>query len=118
MPPEFRRFWTFRPDSSKLAALEDGPGEQAYPVIFSTADGKHAMGVFSPDQPSPGYEHAGYGRFRFRAERVVKWNCVFRLRSAVGVAAGDHRYRVYVAVGTLEDVRQSLASLVAEFAGR
>lgn len=117
MPAGFARFRTFTPRSGELHDLDDGPGEQAYPVVFATAAGTHAMGVYSPDQPSRGYEAAGYGRFRFPAEKVVKWNCVFRVRSAAGVAAGDYRYRVFVAVGTLTDVRQSLAALVKEFAG-
>jgi hypothetical protein len=116
MPEEFEKFWTFRPSSGKLEALSDGPGEQAFPIVFSTAGGTHAMGIYSPDQPSPGYEQAGYGRFRFQAERVVKWNCVFRVRDAKGIAPGDYRFRLFVVVGTLEDVRQSLASLVAKFA--
>lgn len=118
MPPEFSRFWKFLPVSSKLEALNDGPGEQEYPVVFATESGTHAMGVFSPDQPSSGYEKAGYGRFRFKQEKVVKWNCVFRVRNAQGIAAGDHRFRLFVAVGSQEDVRQSLAALVAEFTGR
>lgn len=72
------------------------------------------MGVFSPDQPSPGYEQAGYGRFRFVPEKVVKWNCVFRLRDEKGIAPSDYQFRVFVAVGTLDDVRQSFDRLVKE----
>ena len=115
MPPEFSRFWKFPLGNGKLVELDDGPGEQESPVIFATPDGKYAMGVFSPDQPSRGYEKAGYGRFRFKAEKVVKWNCVFRLRNQQGITAGPHRFRLFVPVGTLEDVRQALAALVAEF---
>lgn len=98
--------------------MNDGPGEQEFPVIFATESDGHAMGVFSPDQPSPGYEKAGYGRFRFKAEKVVKWNCVLRLRSAKGISAGDHRFRLFVAIGTLGDVRASLGALSQEFASR
>lgn len=118
MPPEFEKFRTFRPSSGKLEELSDGPGEQEYPVVFADADGTHAMGVLSPDQPSSGFERAGYGRFRFKDEKVVKWNCVFRLRNAKGIATGDHRFRLFVAVGTLEDVRQALAAVAAEHAER
>lgn len=117
MPPEFSRFYKLLPTTGALRELDDGPGEQAYPVIFATADGNHAMGVFSPDQPSRGYEQAGYGRFRFKAERVVKWNCVFRVRAAGGVAPGKHRFKVFVAVGTLDDVRRSLNELIEQFQG-
>lgn len=118
MPPEFSRFWRFDPDSGTLAELDDGPGEQECPVVFATDSGRFAMGVFSPDQPSPGYERAGYGRFRFEAEQVVKWNCVFRERAANGIAAGDHCFRMFVAVGTLDDVRVALQTLTKEFVAR
>jgi len=118
MPPEFERFWKFMPASGKLEALDDGPGEQEFPVVLSTESGSHAMGIFSPDQPSRGFEKAGYGRFRFKAERVVKWNCAFRVRGEKGTLSGEHKFRMFVAVGTLEDVRQALGSLVKEFAGQ
>jgi hypothetical protein len=115
MPAEFSRFWRFRPETGGLEALDDGPGEQSYPIVFATIDGAFAMGIYSPDQPSRGYEQAGYGRFRFPAEKVVKWNCVFRTQNANGVAAGDYRFQMFVVVGAREDVRESLASLVREF---
>ncbi len=118
MPPKFDKFWTFRPSSGKLEGLSDGPGEQELPVVFANGEGSYAMGVYSPDQPSRGYEKAGYGRFRFKNEKVVKWNCVFRVRNAKRIASGDYRFRLFVAVGTREDVRQALAALVAEFARR
>ncbi len=117
MPPELSRFFKLTPEG-KLEKLDDGPGEQARPVVFATEAGGHAMGVFSPDQPSKGYEAAGYGRWRFKAEKVVKWNCVFRVRDPKGLAAGEYRYRVFVAVGTLEDVRRSLVALTREFERR
>jgi hypothetical protein len=109
MPPEFSRFWRYDGATGRLAPLDDGPGEQASPVVLATPDGTHAMGVYSPE-PGP-----GYGRFRFRAERVVKWNCVFRVRDPEGIRPGDYRYRTFVIVGTLEDVRHSLGNLREEF---
>jgi hypothetical protein len=118
MPLQFGRFWKFLPGSGKLEELDDGPGEQECPVLFSNEGGAHAMGVFSPDQPSRGFEKAGYGRFRFKAEKVVKWNCVFRVQNAKEIASGAYRFRLFVAVGTSEEVRQSLTALVAEFGGR
>lgn len=118
MPEEFGKFMTFRAETGKLEALSDGPGEQEFPVVLGNEGGTHAMGIFSPDQPSPGYETVGYGRFRHVAEKAVKWNCVFRTRNAKGIAPGDYRYRIFVAVGTTEDVRQSLAALAADFAKR
>jgi hypothetical protein len=117
MPIEFERFWRYDPRAKTFEKLDDGPGEQALPVIFSTADGLFAMGIYSPDQPSPGFDKVRYGRFRFKNEKVVKWNCVFRMSDPLGIAAGDYRFRNFVVVGTLEDVRTALSALVAEFAG-
>jgi hypothetical protein len=105
MPPEFSQFWTLDSALGKLKPLDDGPGEQEYPVVFSTPSGSHAMGVYSPSA-SP-----GYGRFRFLAEKVVKWNCVFRVRDPKGVAAGKYSYKMYVAVGTRDNVRMTLETL-------
>jgi hypothetical protein len=105
MPSEFSRFWTFERASGELKPLDDGPGEQASPVVFTTPTGSHAMGVYSPE-PSP-----GYGRFRFKAEKVNKWNCVFRVRDSAGVSAGKYKYRMYVVVGNREDVTMTLKSL-------
>ena len=114
MPAEFARFWHFNPATKKLEPLTDGPGEQRDPIAFSTADGRHAMGIISPDPAPPGSAGPGYGRFRFVAEKVVKWNCVFRVRPADGVVpAGEYRYRMLVPIGTLADVEAALAKLAA-----
>jgi len=115
MPAEFSAFCRLT-DSGELRPLEGGPGEQPLPVVLATPDGKYAMGVWSPDQPSRGFEGVGYGRFRFPREKVNKWNCVFRVRDPKGVAAGGYCYRVFVAVGTREDVRRALAGLRRDFA--
>ena len=56
--------------------------------------------------------------FRFQDEKVVKWNCVFRVRNDKGIATDEYRFRMFVAVGSLEDVRQALGALVQEFARR
>lgn len=126
MPPEFSRFMVFDPNVGMLKPLSDGPGEQPFPVVFATADGRHAMAVYSPNQPSAGYENAGYGRFRFVREQVVKWNCVFRLRASADpqaegtspendglIRSGDYSFRCYVVIGSVEDVAASLKSLVS-----
>lgn len=113
MPARFERFWKYNTATQSLEALSDGPGEQSAPVVLATASGSHAMGVFSPDQPSRGFEQAGYGRFRFAAQRVTKWNCVFRLKDPAGVAPGDYSFRCFVIVGDLETVRRALAALHA-----
>lgn len=114
MPAEFEKFHKLDVATGTLSPLDDGPGEQSQPVVFSTADGAYAMGVYSPDQPAKGYEQAGYGRFRFVQEKVTKWNCVFRVRNDAGIPATSYRYRSFIAVGDLETVRTSLQSLAAK----
>jgi hypothetical protein len=109
MPAEFSRFLVFDPATGATRPLADGPGEQKLPVVFATESGSHAMGIFSPE---PG---ASYGRWRFPAEKVVKWNCVFRVRKREGVASGDYAYRHCVPVGTLEDVVAAMKRLHALF---
>ncbi len=112
MPPVFSRFFVVDLKSGELQAISDGPGEQEHPVILATESGSHAMGVYSPQQPSAGFKNAGYGRWRFAAQKVVKWNCVFRIREPQGmVPPGDYTYRSFVIVGDLQTVRATLLSL-------
>ena len=108
MPDDFSKFWTLDMKTGKLAPLTDGPGEQDKPVVFSTPDGKYAMGVWSPQQPSKNFADHGYGRFRFPTVKVVKWNCVFRREDRNGILPGNYTFQCYVAVGTLQNVRDSL----------
>ena len=111
MPPAFSNFWTYDLTKKKLMSLSDGPGEQSLPVIFSTLDRQHAMGVWSPGQPSKGFGRAGYGRFRFETEKVVKWNCVFRETNPNRLSAGNYSYRSYVLVGSLKNVTETMNAL-------
>ena len=69
MPAEFGPFWKYDADKEDLEKLDNHACEQDRPVVFSTADGAYAMGVDSPDQPSPGFERVGYGRFRFKEKK-------------------------------------------------
>ncbi len=113
MPPDFSRFWTFDPATNQLSPLTDGPGEQELPVILSTPDGAHAMGVYSPGLPQTDFPGAGYGRFRFAHLRkpgnaTVKWNCVFRRKNG---QAGDHTFTCFTVVGSLEDAQRGLRAL-------
>lgn len=111
MPADFEKFWAFNASTGELEPLSDGPGEQLRPVVLATADGRYAMGIFSPDAG------ARYGRFRFGRERVVKWNCVFRPAAVkTGFPAGDYAFRHFVVVGEIEMVREGLRTLVKEFA--
>jgi hypothetical protein len=115
MPKEFSKFYTFNPKTGQLEALSDGPGEQDKPVVLSTPDGTYAMGIWSPEPLSRGFENSRYGRFRFGMEQVVKWNCVFRVKNPEGVKAGNYSYQMYVAVGSLKNVQDTMNGLVQAF---
>ena len=117
MPSEFEQFLQFNPKSGELEPLSDGPGEGPHPVVLSVPGGTHAMGIYAPPQPAKNTAGPSYGRFRFKAERVVKWNCVFRVHCAEGIAPGEYAYRMFVIVGDRNTVRDSMRALHAEFAG-
>ncbi len=111
MPEKFSSFYTFNPSNGNVERLSDGPGEQSMPVILATESGSHAMGIYSRQQPSPGFAQAGYGRWRFVPQRVVKWNCVFRMRDSNGIDPGDYSFRCLVVVGKLNAVVTAMAKL-------
>ncbi len=115
MPPEFEKFWQLDIQGKLQTDPAVQPGEQARPVAVSTGDEKFAMGIFSPDQPSQEFASVGYGRFRFAGAKVVKWNCVFRVKNADGLPPGDYSYRMFVPVGTLAEVGEMLAGLQSQF---
>ena len=116
MPPEFSQFAQFNPQTGALEPLDDGPGEIARPVVFSVPGGSHAMGIFSPPQNAPHTTGPTFGRFRFATEKVVKWNCVFRVRDDAGIAPGEYPFRMFVTVGDVATVTESLRTLHREFA--
>jgi hypothetical protein len=108
LPPEFEKFWQFNSKSGKLEPLSEGPREINDPVVLATADGLHAMGVYVPPQDRPAGTGPGYGRWKFKVEKVVKWNCVFRVQDPTKIRTGDYSYRLLVPIGTLEDVESML----------
>ena len=115
MPPEFTDFAQFNPQTGELEPLSDGPGEIPRPIVFAVAEGTHAMGIYAPPQPHGKVTGPTYGRFRFSAEKVVKWNCVFRLREEAGIRAGEESFRMFVVVGDRASVTADLRALHAEF---
>ncbi len=118
MPPEFALFQQFNPKSGELEPLSDGPGEVPMPVVLSFTDGSHAMGIYAPPQPAKDTTGPTFGRFRFQAEKVVKWNCVFRVNNPAGLAPGDYSYRMFVIVGDAATVKTSFQALHREFGGK
>lgn len=117
MPEHFKQFYTWDPKQNRLEPLDDGPGEQSLPVVFSTDDNQHAMAIFCPEgvigQPESSGTITGptYGRFRFENEKVVKWNCVFRLRNQPKILSGDYKFSMFVIVGSLSQVQATLNEL-------
>jgi len=118
MPQEFQRFMQFNLKTGDLEPLSDGPGEQLLPIVFTVPSGAHAMGIYAPPQPARSRTGPTYGRFRFPAEKVVKWNCVFRIHDEGGIAPGEYPFRMFVIVGDLSDVRDALRALHHESAIR
>lgn len=111
MPAVFSQFWALDVRGGQVSPvpISDGPGEQPFPIIMATPNGSHAMGIYSPDTPQPEYAEAGYGRWRFVADKVVKWNQVARITNPVGT----YRFRSYVIVGSLEEVVTQMIKLHA-----
>jgi hypothetical protein len=108
MPDRFDTFYKYNPASDRMEPLSDGPGEQELPVVLSMGDGKHALGIYTPQVGSEKLAGPGYGRFRLSYAHVTKSNVVFRQQDA---AAGPHRFLVYTVFGTLDDVQASLRRL-------
>lgn len=116
MPPDFSEFLQFNPKTGELEPLSDGPGEGKNPVVLSVPGGSHAMGIYAPPQPAPNMKGPSYGRFRFVKAKVVKWNCVFRLADKNGIAPGEYPFHMFVIVGDLNTVHNSMRALQREFA--
>ncbi len=111
MPWEFQQFLRWSPEQKKLVPLDKQLGEQPFPVVLATEDGKHAMGVVSLEKKK-GMTGPGYGRFYFPNDKVVKWNCVYRLQDNGGVKAGDYSFRMLVPFGTVAEVENTLKILL------
>ena len=108
LPPEFEKFWQFNSRTGKLEPLGEGPGEIKNPVVLATADGLHAMGIYASPPDQSATTGPSYGRWKFKVEQVVKWNCVFRVHDSTMIRTGDYSYRLLVPIGTLEDVESML----------
>lgn len=100
LPADFYRFLSYNPAKRILSSLTDGPGEQPAPVILSTADGRHAMGISSYGLPQSSFKEAGLGRFKF--SDTNKWNCVYR-ESAIQPNT-TFSYTCDIAIGTVDEV--------------
>lgn len=111
MPPDFSKFAALNGLNSTWMPLDDGPGEQASPVVFCTPDERFALGVVLVGGGGKGYDGPGYGRFVFREEKVVKWNCVMRFRQTPAIEQRKHSFRVLMVVGDLQDVQKGMVAI-------
>lgn len=103
MQPEFSRFETLDVATRALSPVDDGPGEQPLPLVFSTPDGEYALGVWAPDGLSGG----GYGRWRPLG--CTKWNAVDRV--AAPASGGIYDFRRIGTFGTRADARDTICHL-------
>jgi len=113
MTGAFNRFHTYEPRANRLLPLRADPsdqnaqwadragfGEQAKPVVISTASGSHALGIWTPESG------ASYGRWNFTTHfDSGKIGCVIRRRN---LRAATHHFVTYLAVGTVQDVTRAL----------
>lgn len=112
MPWEFQQFLRWNPEQKKLVPLDKQSGEQPFPVVLATGDGRHAMGVVSLEKKSKGMIGPGYGRFYFPNDKVVKWNCVYRMQDKDGLKAGDYSFRMLVPFGTVAEVENTIKCIL------
>jgi hypothetical protein len=80
------------------------------PTIIASADGQHAMAAYSPQIPLDG-EGSGIGfytRQNWLQQHLGEWEVAIRNPL---LSAGAHKYKVYVAVGTLTEVKTALDNI-------
>jgi hypothetical protein len=99
-PPALERLYVFNA-AGGLAPTEPA-AEQPRPYVLATADGAHAIALFSPTGAQP----ALFGGFSYGV--VGKLNAVFRPDGPY--PAGPHEYRLAWAVGTLDEVRRAVVA--------
>lgn len=110
MPAAFAVPLEYHRARGKLLPMRPRTGEGPLPVVLSTEDGAHAMGVVAAGSP-PAMQGPGYGSFVFGRERVVKWNCVFRLRTGQPAPPAEHAFGMLVVFGTRAECERALVRI-------
>jgi len=110
LPPEFSVMQHLDRATGELKPLDRGPKEQKDPIVVSTPDGRHAMGIITPNLPAP-LVGPTYGYHHFEKAKVVKWNSVYRVADKDGIKTGPYSYVSYIPIGTREMVRTALIDL-------
>lgn len=114
MPRDFNQFFTLDANGQRQPIALDRPNsEQPSPLIFSTSDGRHAIGVKAESgwqQQAPSY---GFFRFPSRSRNAtVKWNVVYRYQpTAIQPLTGQSiPHTIWLTIGTLQQVTDTMQS--------
>ena len=85
------------------------------PIVMSTPDDRHAMGVYSPPHQDTDLVMY-YGSFHFPSgthpAATNKWNLVFRKNTFSAGSTHVLTYHAYICVGSVSDVTACLKSLM------
>ncbi|MCZ4223763.1 hypothetical protein [Pedobacter rhodius] len=110
MPSSFNTFWRFNQGNSTLTNVTNEPDNEAgRPIILAKSSGDYAMGVYCPAIGQAATN--GYGQFSFGSTN--KWNLVQRIPNIF--AGQTYNFTAYICVGSLENVRVTMAQLVANY---
>lgn len=106
MPWEFQKFWTLESDGTSH------PSTPAPASNLARSSSQRTMRCSRWESTrqiaDPGYpRHTDTAAGPSTGPKVVKWNCVFRVSDPRGLPPGRSLYRMYIAVGTLDDVRSA-----------
>lgn len=110
LPASFSMFMELNRKNMVMTRLTPGGTNPVTrnPVIISTADGLHAMGVISPEIEAPANTMPAYYAYFQWPNLVSKWSCVF---ARSGLTAGTTlNYGCHIAVGTVDEVVAALAA--------
>jgi hypothetical protein len=88
-------------------------GEYNKPIIMSTSNGSHAMGIYSPEIPRNAIWGQAYAQFQFPTQNTYKWSFVRRILNIQPNTT--YSFTGYICVGSLEDVRVSLSQLLIAY---
>lgn len=112
LPPAFSMFLGLNRSNMVLSRLDPtqsaGKPLMRNPVIISTPDGLHAMGVISPEIEAPANTMPAYYAYFQWPNLVSKWSCVFAKSKLT--AGTTLNYGCHIAVGTVEEVVAALAA--------
>jgi len=109
MPPSFSKFWNVDLKTGTLTKFVPKPMlEMNAPVILSTFCKRYAMGVLAVNSNNPVFSPVVYRGYNFAPEHTTKWDAVF---SSGKIAEGTYSFKIYVVVGSLAQVAQSMKQL-------